>query len=87
MKEKEVVKIHKQFAHPVRPNMDQLLKDSGNMDSDVASILNKIYSKCVICHQFATTRSRPCVGLPLGRDFNDCVAMDLKKKSTSLPLV
>ena len=38
-KAKEVVKIHKQFAHPPRPNMDQLLKDSGNMDADVVSIL------------------------------------------------
>ena len=77
-KEKEVVKIHKQFAHPSRRNMEQLLKDSRNMDDDVCKILDKIYSKCVICLQFASTRPRPSVGMPMGRDFNDCVAMDLK---------
>ena len=70
-KEAAVVKIHKQFAHPSRKNMEQLLKDSNNMDGDVIKILDKIYEKCVICHQFASTRPRPCVGLPLGRDFND----------------
>ena len=48
------------------------------MDGDVVKVLDKIYEKCVICHQFAATKPRPCVGLPLGRDFNDCVAMDLK---------
>ena len=77
-KEKLVVKIHKQFAHPSRRNMEQLLKDSRNMDDDVTKILDKIYSKCVICLQFASTRPRPCVGMPMGKDFNDCVAMDLK---------
>ena len=77
-KEKEIVKIHKRFAHPSRRNMEQLLKDSKNMDDDVRNILDKIYSKCVICLQFASTRPRPSVGMPLGKDFNDCVAMDLK---------
>ena len=77
-KEEAVVKIHKQFAHPARKNMEQLLKDSNNMDGDVVKILDKIYEKCIICHQFASTRPRPCVGLPFGRDFNECVAMDLK---------
>ena len=31
-KVKQMVKIHKQFAHPVRAAMEQLLKDSGNID-------------------------------------------------------
>ena len=74
-KVKQIVKIHRQFAHPLRPPMEQLLKDSGNLDDDAKDILDKLYSKCDICHQFASTKSRPAVGLPLGSDFNECVAM------------
>ena len=48
------------------------------MDDDVSKIRDKIFSKCVICLQFAFTRLRPIVGMPLGKNFNDCVAMDLK---------
>ena len=65
-KEKQIVKIHKQFAHPSRRNMEQLLKDSRNMDDDVSRIFEKIYSKCMICLQFASTRPRPSVGSQWG---------------------
>ena len=74
----QLVKIHKQFAHPIRATMEQLLKESGNIDNEVREILDKIYAKCDICHRFASTKPRPAVGLSLARDFNECVAMDLK---------
>ena len=77
-KVKQLVKLHKHFAHPVRATMNQLLKESGNIDSEVREILDKIYAKCDLCHRFASTKPRPAVGLSLARDFNECVAMDLK---------
>ena len=48
-KVKQLVKIHKEFAHPIRSAMEQLLKESGNIDNEVKEILNKIYAKCNIC--------------------------------------
>ena len=41
-KAKQLVKIHKQFAHPIRAAMEQLLKESGNIDNEVREILDKI---------------------------------------------
>ena len=46
--------------------------------NDTREILDKLYAKCDICHQFSSTNARPAVGLSLARDFNECVAMDLK---------
>ena len=66
-KEKQVVKIHKQFAHPKRQVLEQLLRDSGNLNEEVHRILDKIYTKCQVCHEFAASKPRPVVGLPLGR--------------------
>ena len=39
-KVKQLVKIHKQFAHPIRSAMEQLLKESGNINNEVKEILD-----------------------------------------------
>ena len=61
-KGKQLVKIHKQFAHQIRATMDQLLKERGNFDNEGREILDKIYAKCDKCHCFASTKPRPAVG-------------------------
>ena len=75
---KRTVKLHKQFAHPKIQPFTQLLKDAGEFDEEIKEILEKIYSKCQICIEDTRTKARPVVGMPLARDFNECVAMDLK---------
>ena len=83
-KAKMVVDIHKQFAHPSKLTFIQLLKDSQDWDEDIQDIVDKIYLKCIICLESSKSKPRPKVGMPLSRDFNEVVAVDLKIHSEGI---
>ena len=42
----------------------------------------QIEDKCELCKIYAKTPSRPIVGMPMARKFNENVAMDLKQKNS-----
>ena len=79
-KEKAVIKIHKQFAHPTKDRLKTLLSDAGVYDEQCDAILDWLSKNCETCLKFRKTPARPVVGLPLATEFNGVVVMDLKEK-------
>ena len=43
------------------------------------SFVNKISDECDICKKYRRTPSKPIVSMPMAREFNETVAMDLKE--------
>ena len=78
-KKKMVLKLHQQFGHPSVKRLRNLLADAGVKDKICFDIVENITDGCNICRKYKRTPSRPVVSLPLARDFNEVVAMDLKE--------
>lgn len=76
---KTLLKLHKQFAHPGSKRLIALLKDAGVWKPDYAECIEDMTAKCIICKQHQATPSRPVVAMPMANHFNEKVAMDLKK--------
>ena len=77
--EKQVIKLHKQFGHPSGKRLNQLLKDAGIRNEDYFNFVNRTSDECDICKKYRRTPLKPIVSLPMAREFNETVAMDLKE--------
>ena len=77
--EKQVMKLHKQFGHPSSRKLIQLMKDAGIMNEHYFQLVNQISETCDICQKFKRSPSKPVVSMPMAREFNETVAMDLKE--------
>ncbi|ESO88641.1 hypothetical protein LOTGIDRAFT_165426 [Lottia gigantea] len=75
---KILLRLHRQFAHPLEKKFIDLLKDAGSWHEEYKESVMQIYERCDICKQFATTPARPVVALPMDKEFNEMVAIDLK---------
>ena len=75
---RKVEKIHKQFSHPPSDKLKTLLKTAGFKRPEYMKAIDEVSSSCKICLMYKKPKSRPVVGLPRGKVFNECVAMDLK---------
>ena len=78
-KEKMVIKLHKQFAHPTAKHLKMLLQDAGVFDDDCQKVLNDLNENCDLCLKMKKTPSRPVVSLPIASKFDEVVVMDLKE--------
>ena len=76
---KTLLKLHRQFAHPPAAKLTKLLQDANQWKPDFEPILNSISESCEICKLYHRTPSRPVVCFPQAENFNEKVAMDLKK--------
>ena len=76
---KIIEKLHKQFAHPSERRLKLLLKDAGVCDNEYMKLVEEISNCCDICKRYKKTPPRPVMCVPLARDFNEVVAMDLKE--------
>lgn len=78
---KEVIKLHRQFAHPKTEKLMTVLGSvlSKEEKSKVKKVAQEVYEECKICFKSQPTKSRPVVGLPLATKFNESVSMDLKE--------
>ena len=80
---KEVLKLHKYFAHRSGEKLWQnLFNPAGKLRGKKKLILDFL-DKCDVCRRYRRTPPRPKVGLPKSQDINEVVSMDLKilKKS------
>ena len=78
-KHETATKLHKQFGHPVDSiKLKQLLKDANITDKELDAQIDFVTDSCDTCDRYRKVRSRPVVSLPLAKDFNDCLAQDLK---------
>ncbi|CAL4132571.1 unnamed protein product, partial [Meganyctiphanes norvegica] len=75
---KTAIKLHRQFAHPSANRLKSLLKDASVNDKAFLALIDEVSANCDLCKRYKRTPSRPVVSMPLARDFNDTVAMDLK---------
>lgn len=76
-KVKMLTKLHKQFGHSSAGRLKKLLQNSGNRDTCLLSLLDKIVSECPVCMKFRKPAPKPIVGYPLATDYNQTVALDL----------
>jgi hypothetical protein len=74
-----LLKLHQQFAHPPKKRLVALLKDAGGWREEYDDHLLEIQSKCELCKVYAITPPRPVVSMPMVKEFNEKVAMDLKQ--------
>ena len=74
----KALKLHKQFAHPSTEKLIKLIKESGIKDARLEEEVKKIENNCETYIKFKRTPSRPVVSMPMARNFNDVVSMDLK---------
>ena len=71
--------IHRQFGHPSRERLSNLLKDANLWNKEIRMGLDEIYENCEICVRFQRNKSKPIVGLPSAKQFNDIVRLDMKQ--------
>ena len=73
------VKLHSQYGHPIdSQKLKTVLQEASISDSELLKQIDSVTEECDICSRYRKARSRPVVSLPLARNFNDCLAMDLK---------
>ena len=78
-KYKKLLKLHRQFAHPSEDKLKTLLIDAGVWTAELQTSLSQVYNKCEVCKIFKQTPPRPAVTMPMAHQFNEVIAMDLKK--------
>ncbi|CAG2239162.1 unnamed protein product [Mytilus edulis] len=74
-----LLKLHRQFAHPPKKRLVALLKDAGTWKEEYDEDLSEIQSKCDLCKMYAVTPPRPVVSMPMAKQFNEKVTIDLKQ--------
>ena len=75
---KTLLKLHRQFAHPLAAKLTKLIQDANQWKPDFAPILNSISESCKMCKLYHRSQSRPAVCFPQAENFKEKVAMDLK---------
>ena len=78
-KQKMVKKLHRQFAHPTAKSLKAIMKNADVLDEECDTLVDDVSKKCDVCKRYKKTPARPVVCLPLAKQFNDVVAMDLKQ--------
>ena len=80
---KEVLKLHKYFAHRNGQKLWQNLFQPAGKFTGKKRLIMEFLESCQVCRKYRRTPGRPKVGLPKASDVNEVVSMDLKilKKS------
>ena len=74
----KALKLHRQFAHPSKEKLIKLIREAGIRDSELEEEVRRIEENCETCTKFKRNPCRPVVSMPMARNFNDIVSMDLK---------
>ena len=77
-KKRVAAKLHKQFGHPRPKQLKELIKMAGKEDKVLFKEIDNLAVTCETCLRYKQTESRPIVCMPLARQFNETVSMDLK---------
>ena len=77
-KVKVIEKLHRQFAHPTAKSLKAIMKNAEVFDDECSTLIDDLSRKCEVCKRFKKTPSRPVVCLPMAKEFNEVVAIDLK---------
>ena len=74
-----LLKLHQQFAHLPNRILVAFLKDERVWKDNFEGQLLETEQKCNLCKAYAKTPPRPVVSMPMAKEFNEKVAMDLKQ--------
>ena len=79
--EQQIEKLHKQFGHCSCSRLYDLMHTAfpDFPKGDLMNLIEEVSTRCDICEQFGRSRSKPAVGLPLARSFNECLSVHLHK--------
>ena len=75
---KNIIKLHRQFAHPAPKGLKTLIRNSVVKDDSIIKLVDDISQSCNTCKCYRKPHLRPVVGFPLAAEFNKTVAMDIK---------
>ena len=74
-----LIKLHKQFGHRPKRVFIDLLKSAEQWDPKFGKMIDKIIDGCEGCILRKRSPDKPAVALPMAKDFNHILSMDLKK--------
>jgi len=78
---KSAEKLHRQFGHCSAERLTKLIQMSklwkNENEKNLIAEVNRVSNQCNICKQYKKSPPTPVVSLPLAKEFNDVVAMDL----------
>ena len=78
-KMKKIKKIHHIMGHPKSETLKNFYCDSPENDPITMNMVEEVSNNCKICsYKYKRTPPRPKTCLPLSRNFNQCVSIDLK---------
>ena len=75
------LKLHRQFAHPCKNKLINLLDRAGEpwkTNANLKKEIELVSSNCETCIKYKKPSPRPVVGLPMASTFLETVSMDLK---------
>ena len=72
-------KLHKQFGHTPKEKFITFLKDANAWHAGLEEHLDKIIDNCKGCLILKRNPDKPVVGMPMAKNFNEKVAIDLKE--------
>ena len=72
-------KLHKQFGHRPKKVFVELLKSAQQWDQKFSKMIDQIIDGCEGCILRRRSPDKPAVALPMAKDFNHILSMDLKK--------
>ena len=73
------VKLHRQFGHPVdSTKLKDIVKDAEIEDDQLLQLIDQVTEECDVCTRYRKARGRPVVSFSLAKEFNGCLAVDLK---------
>ena len=73
-KQKIVLKLNKQFAHPSADS----LKSFMHFDKEINQLTGQVTKNCVTCKHYKKSPPRSVVCMPMAIQFNEVVVIDLK---------
>ena len=74
------MKLHSQFGHAKTGKIIPLLKETETHEEGDEGILEKIQEGCKGCLLRSAAAARPSTSLPPAKEFNDKIALDLKRR-------
>ena len=76
---KMMTKLHKQFGHTPKDKFITFMKDANVWHSELEEHLDKIIENCRGCLILKRNPDKPVVSMPMAKNFNEKVAIDLKE--------
>ena len=83
-KQKQMIKIHKQFGHASAENLKRLFNNAGKLDKEIIALIDKTLQGCDTCKMYRKANTKPIVGFSWATDFNQTVGMDLHQLEESV---